>query len=211
VNQILARIKKAYHLETDAEVAKLLGIKPSTLSMQKNRGKLDIVRIINKCSDLNKNWLLDGEGPMWREAIQQQKVQGIPIFSKIKFSENGKLLRGKSNKVSKIIADGEAPKYLKKYSTEKLVGYLVSADSMEPTIKKEDIAVVNTSDKTPRAGAVFLISFNDTVGCRRVQQNPGGIYSISSDNQAYEPFQVSIDGDHNFHLIGKVVWIVRSL
>lgn len=210
MDHILARIKKAYHLETDAEVAKLLDIKPSTLSMQKNRGKFDLARIIEKCSDLNKNWLLDGEGPVWREGMQRQKSSEIPIFSSIKLSENGDPLISKSNKVSNIIANGESPSYLKKYSSEDLMGYLVSADSMEPTIKKQDIAIIDMSDTTPRSGAIFLISFNNTVGCRRVQENPGDVYSVSSDNQAYESFEVKPDNE-GFGLIGKVVWIIRSM
>ncbi|MDZ7680903.1 MAG: hypothetical protein U5J63_04110 [Fodinibius sp.] len=65
MSKILQRIKEAYHLETDAEVANFLNIKPSTLSMQKNRGRLNLQRIINTCSELNKNWLLDGTGKMW--------------------------------------------------------------------------------------------------------------------------------------------------
>lgn len=208
MNQILTRIKKAYHLETDAEVAKLLDIKPSTLSMQKNRGKLDLVRIINKCSDLNKNWLLDGEGPTWRDHVQN--VADIPIFSSITISENGKPLLNKSNKVSQLSADEKSPEYLKGSSSDSLMGYIVSADAMEPTIKKKDIAIVDTSDKKPKDGAIFLITLNRTVGCRRVQENSGSIYSINGDNMAYQPVEVSKNGD-GFCLIGKVVWIVRPM
>ena len=210
MNQILTRIKKAYHLETDAEVAKLLDIKPSTLSMQKNRGKLDLVRIINKCSDLNKNWLLDGEGPMWREHIHGQNAAGIPIFSSIKLSENGQPLLRKSNKVNNITVDKGSNRYLKGFSSDSLLGYMVSADAMEPTIKKQDVAIIDMNDQKPKDGAIFFISFDSTVGCRRVQKNPGGIYSISSDNMAYQPLEVSVDED-DFCIIGKVVWIVRPM
>lgn len=176
--------------------------------MQKNRGKLDLVRIINKCSDLNKNWLLDGEGPMWRDHVQN--VADIPIFSSITISENGKPLLNKSTKVSKLSADEKSPENLNGYSSESLMGYIVSVDAMEPTIKKEDIAIIDTSDKKPRDGAIFLISFNRTVGCRRIQENSGSIYSINSDNSTYQPVEVSKKGD-DFRLIGKVVWIIRPM
>ncbi len=210
MNSIIERIKQAYRFNTDAEVADFLGIKASTLSMQKKRGKLDIIRILEKCSDLNKHWLLEGEGPMWREKVQQQRVSGIPIYSSISFSEYGKPNLEESKKVSRIIADGEGPEYLKKYPEQNLMGYVVSVDSMEPTIKKDDITIIDTGNKNPNDGTIFLVAFNHTVGCRRIQKKPDNRFALSCDNRFYESFEIQSDSKE-FNLIGKVVWIIRNM
>lgn len=210
MNSIIDRIKRAYHLDTDADVADFLDIKASTLSMQKNRGKLDIVRILEKCSDLNKHWLLDGEGPIWRESVQRKQLGGIPIYSSISFSESGKPNFGKSKRVSRIIADGEAPEYLKKYPQQDLMGYVVSVDAMEPTIKKEDVTIIDLKNNSPRDGTIFLVAFNHTVGCRRILKKPQNCYSISCDNKVYDSFEVT-GGSDKVKLIGKVVWVIRNM
>lgn len=209
MDQILARIKEAYHLETDAEVAEFLGIKPSTLSMQKNRGRLDLARIIEKCSDLNKNWLLDGEGPMWRKSVKKHQANGIPIYSSIEVTDTDEL-KFEGDKVSSINTNGQFPKHLQENFNGDLLGYIISADSMEPTITKNDIAFLDENDKKPGDGAIFLITFDNTVLCRRVQEKPGDVYSVSSDNKAYEPFEVEA-GDNGFNIIGKVIWVMQSI
>jgi hypothetical protein len=57
VNSIFDKIKSAYNLKSDADLAYKLNINQSTLSMQKKRGSIDIQAIINNCSDLDFNWL----------------------------------------------------------------------------------------------------------------------------------------------------------
>lgn len=197
-------------MKTDADVADFLDIKASTLSMQKNRGKLDLARILDKCSDLNKHWLLHGEGPIWREEVEQEQVGGIPIYSSITTLENGKPDPGKSRKVSRVIADGEVPEYFKKYPQKNLVGYVVTVDAMNPTLREDDVTIVDTANRKPEDGKVFLVSFNRTVGCRRILKKPENCYSISCDNKVYESFDVSPDSD-KLQIVGKVVWIIRRM
>ncbi len=61
VNNIFSRIKQRYGLKHDAELAKLLGMNPNTLSMHRRRGKPDYERIISVCSDSDLNWIFRGE------------------------------------------------------------------------------------------------------------------------------------------------------
>lgn len=57
VNSIFDKLKYAYSLKSDADLAYKLNINQSTLSMQKKRGSIDIQAIINNCSDIDFNWL----------------------------------------------------------------------------------------------------------------------------------------------------------
>lgn len=61
MNNIFSRIKQRYGLKHDAELAKMLGMNPNTLSMHRRRGKPDYERIISACSDSDLNWILRGE------------------------------------------------------------------------------------------------------------------------------------------------------
>lgn len=61
MNSIFDKLKSAYSLKSDADLAYKLSINQSTLSMQKKRGSIDIQAIINHCSDLDFNWLFKAE------------------------------------------------------------------------------------------------------------------------------------------------------
>jgi hypothetical protein len=61
VNSIFDKLKQAYSLKSDADLAYKLNINQSTLSMQKKRGSIDVQAIINNCSDLDFNWLFKSD------------------------------------------------------------------------------------------------------------------------------------------------------
>lgn len=56
---VLDRLKTYYNLQTDSKLAELLGVQPNTLSMQRSRGTLPIEKIVERCSNVNMNWLLN--------------------------------------------------------------------------------------------------------------------------------------------------------
>jgi hypothetical protein len=57
VNIIHEKIKRANNLSTDQELAEYLSVKPNTLSMQRKRGMIDFTSIIERCNELDFNWL----------------------------------------------------------------------------------------------------------------------------------------------------------
>ncbi len=57
VNLIHEKIKRANNLSTDQELADYLSVKPNTLSMQRKRGMIDFKTIIERCNELDFNWL----------------------------------------------------------------------------------------------------------------------------------------------------------
>jgi hypothetical protein len=62
VSEILARLKSVYHLDNDADLARFLGISSSRLANWKRRSSIPLRLVLTKCEDLNKEWLLTGEG-----------------------------------------------------------------------------------------------------------------------------------------------------
>jgi hypothetical protein len=59
VNLILKRLKSELRIPSNVQLARRIGIKPSTLAMQIQRGSLDLFRLITTCKGVNWNWVLD--------------------------------------------------------------------------------------------------------------------------------------------------------
>lgn len=198
-SEILERIKKAYHLKTDAEVADFLDMKPSTLSMQKNRESLNLKRVIKRCSDVNKNWLLDGEGPIKKK--QTKSATQIPVYSSLSI-ENKKPDFHRSIRAGSLYAD--VTQELDNFASSKEVfGYVVPQKPKELTLQKGDIAIVN-SDYSLSKDSVCLISDDRKVDFKR--------FSVREDNDtavrkpAKAPSHLS-----EYNIIGELVWVIRRV
>lgn len=63
-NEVLERIKEAYNIDKDADLATFLGISRSTLSNWGNRNSIDYDLVFSKCEQVNLDWLLTGRGSM---------------------------------------------------------------------------------------------------------------------------------------------------
>ena len=63
---ILKELIEHYSEGKNADFAKKLGVKPQTISSWMARNTFDIELIYAKCENLDANWLLTGEGSMYR-------------------------------------------------------------------------------------------------------------------------------------------------
>jgi hypothetical protein len=204
VKELIERIKEAYILETDAQVAEFLDLNPSTLSMQKNRGRLNLELIIEKCSDLNKNWLLEGKGPIWNNELESDATR-IPVYSSFNFRDKNKLNLQNSVKEGSILIDtSEEWDYLS--SPDHLIGYTIGDDAMAPTLQKHDIAFFDLKNRTPNHETIFLIAFNHKIICRRIQVNSGSYIISGNDDEEYS--EISQNND-NYNIIGEIICVLR--
>lgn len=67
-NLILDRLKSAYNMKYDTEIAEFLGKDASTISTWRRRGTVDYAIIFSKCHDLNANHIIYGDMPVKRMA-----------------------------------------------------------------------------------------------------------------------------------------------
>lgn len=204
MNAILERIKEAYHLETDAEVADFLDIKPSTLSMQKNRGRLNLKRVIERCSDLNKNWLLEGKGDK-RTVAGANTQKTIPVYTSLDIKDL-KPDFNNSPKAGNIYTDisngiGELP------SSDSLIGFVSSGNEMAPTVKENDIAVIDLNED-PTPDEIFLIASSHEAMLRRLQKEQNKLFA-KSQNGENDPIEISLDETHC--CVGKLTWVLRRV
>jgi len=61
VNLIFNRLKHYHGLTSDGELAKLLGLNQSTLSMQKSRGSIDLHAVLSVSEGIDLNWLFKSQ------------------------------------------------------------------------------------------------------------------------------------------------------
>lgn len=76
---ILNRIKEAYNMKYDAELADLLDKDPSTISTWRRRNTIDYHLIFTKCHDLNANFIIHGDLPIRRSEIENNQVRESEI------------------------------------------------------------------------------------------------------------------------------------
>lgn len=203
MDAIIERIKEAYNFKTDAEVAKFLGIKPSTLSMQKNRGRLNLKRIIEKCSDLDQNWLLHGRG---EKRLVNNSDNGIPIYTDLSLRDSlpnfdqspviGEIKTRISDEVESVPVD-----------SKNIIGFITSGDAMAPVVREKDIAFIKL-EEDPVDDAIFLISSPEKPLLRRLKQNNES-FVAKSENEDYPAFEVG--AKDKYQVVGKLVWVLRRV
>jgi hypothetical protein len=169
--------------------------------MQKNRGRLNLERIIKTCSDLNKNWLLDGTGQMWEpEATGRHK---IPVFSSLTVTTDNNLDLQQSTQSGNIFTD-IAQNGLNFPITEQVIGWSVSGNFTKQPLQANDIAFVDLEKKEPRQGNIYLLRADEYLGCAEIVKR-NGQYAIEHQ----ESQLAASNGD--FSIIGAVIGLMRNV
>ncbi len=70
-NLLIDRIKTAYNIRTDYELAKHLSIAATTVSSWRSRNSIDFDIIYAKCEQINWNYLILGVGPYFIQCGEQ--------------------------------------------------------------------------------------------------------------------------------------------
>jgi len=89
----------------------------------------------------------------------------------------------------------------------------VDGESMEPTLRPGDIILVDRRDahSIPRDG-IYVLRMDNSLLVKRLQRLPGRKVKVTSDNPAYEPFDLSLDAPgEDLAIIGRVVWSGRRM
>jgi phage repressor protein C with HTH and peptisase S24 domain len=87
----------------------------------------------------------------------------------------------------------------------------VAGDSMNPTLADGDLILVNLREKDVRSGCVYLLRMEDELMVKRLENRPGGVLLIRSDNPDYEDLPVRKNsGDADVEVLGRMVWSCRE-
>lgn len=214
-SEILERIKKAYNLKTDIEVADLLGINKTTLSNWKARNSIDLQLVFSKCEHINADWLLKGEGESRKTESTVSNM--MPYVSenlvKVRFLDISPT--ASFTEIEAIPVQDYDYKYILPMPgeeiSEKDVVFPVYGDSMEPQILNhaEVLGKYIRKSQWHWAKGVVLISYDNSFVIKRILENKldqENFLILGSDNPLYpQTVKVSLDSIHAMFKADRIV------
>lgn len=89
----------------------------------------------------------------------------------------------------------------------------ISGDSMFPTLKDRDVAVVDTSITEVVSDAVYAVSYGGLILAKRVQIARDGSVTLSSDNKGagYRDERIPSGELYDLHIVGRIKGRLGSL
>jgi phage repressor protein C with HTH and peptisase S24 domain len=211
---------------SNKSVAKIAGVTSETVRRWRagDRIPLEAAARLAHAAGVNMDWLATGEGPRDRASHRPASpgLAGQPAA----FGEGGDFVAVARYDVRLSAGAGAAAGRLKvvdripfpldrlrrilgRSSAEGAAMVEVVGDSMQPTIGHGDLVMVDTFDTAGREG-LFALVVDDDLVVKRVQKIDNGI-EVISDNPAYGARRFSGDRADQVRLIGRVVWVARTV
>ncbi len=89
----------------------------------------------------------------------------------------------------------------------KIIG--VQGDSMEPTVKHDDVVMLDTTKTSLDYDGLFVLRWGDALHVKRVGRASNGSVRIISDNKdIYPPIEMPRT---DITVVGKVIWIGKKV
>lgn len=84
----------------------------------------------------------------------------------------------------------------------------ITGSSSEPALRSGDTVMVDRRDREVQAEGLHLLRIDDVLLVKMVQRLPGRALRVSSTNDAYQPFDIRMDGEDetNVNILGRVRW-----
>lgn len=199
------RVAKTTEITSQKELANLLGIEPSAITLAKSRGVPKAWALtIASMFGLNPNWLKTGAGPIYQK--DHGKTCFVPKVSARACAGAGSLDLGED-----IV--GELPfdrAWLgRKGNPEHMAVMDVIGDSMSPELEPGDSILIDQSQNRVTDNNLYVVGLADTIQVKRVQVRPG-LVILFSTNQRYAPITLQGDEIDTMRVIGRVLWSSRA-
>lgn len=203
-------------VEGQKNIAQKLDVPFSTLRKYVDGRSLpsfEVLEKIHTATGCDLNWLVTGEGIA--PGGEGMKVLGgacadyvdIPLVAPRLAGGTGEVVL--SEKVLRHVRFERA--WVNEFAQVKdLCLFLVTGDSMRPTVLNEDMVLVDRSRTEMAEGGIFAISRYGELMIKRLRWADGGAIEIGSDNPEHPTRVVSHEAD-GFRIIGRVVWLAREV
>ncbi len=198
VKEVIDRLKMALKVKTDTELAKHLGVNQSTISVWKTRKSINWDLIITKCKDINIDWLLTGEGEMFRkkqDSVEFVPAVAVPIIS-AQVPAGFPAMPPEDDYIEDYLYVPGVPK--NSYAVK------VKGNSMYPTIKDGEYVIFVPCVELKNGDVVIVRNEWNEVMLKRYRVKDGEVF-LTSDNPEYPT--VKPNGDYK--IIGRVIKKVR--
>lgn len=228
----MRRIWQALNVDSDAQLARSLGLKQQGVSSVRSRKRIPALWILQIAEEfgVSSDWLLFGTGQMRRGEAQKAGPHPENCLSPTEYMLLP-LLRSRvaAGPEGEILYEEVGDHYpFKKWWIEKIAGrseerrrhlvlVKVRGDSMSPTINQGEIILVDTWETERleiRTGQIYLITMPDgSSAIKRLaisEAKDGRVKLICmSDNiSCYQPFEFDLDPGRSIrhYVLGRVRW-----
>jgi len=213
------RVMLACGVQTDASLARILGITQGAVGTARKRLKIPSgwIEQISKKFGVSTDWLFFGEGPMKRgdPAPSQEARAELPgeftLIQKVKARLNAGTgsLETSGEEIGRYAFKTQF--LCRKGNPGKMVLMDISGDSMMPVLEDGDTVLIDESQSDIIPGGMFAVGVDDAVFVKYVDCEPGMLI-LRSRNERYKPIEVPMSGDlaGGVRIIGRVVWSCRE-
>ena len=219
---VLNRLKEAYNIQKDTELAALLGVSKSTLSNWSSRNTIDYDKVFSLCEHINIDWLLTGRGSMLKtdtttlmgDQDSHKEEDNRPVAIPTDNPKEGiplipvNAMAGALTSEQSVL-ENECDRYL--LPVFKGADFLipVKGSSMYPKYSSGDIVAckrVPMTDLFFQWNKVYVLDTNQGALIKRIKRGSDSEHIlIVSDNEAYEPFELPIRCINNVAIVIGVI------
>lgn len=219
------RIREVRGTSSLGEFAEVFDIHKNTLARYEKGESLPDAEFLSKLCErygVNPSWMLMGTGPkrgaesgpvrqVGKTAFCLDLYVYIPLYNVVASGGDG-AFPGNEEIVDALAFKRDWIRSELHANPRDLALVMMTGESMQPTLGKDDVLLVNRRVGQTRSDGIYLVRTGDALLVKRLQFLPDGAMRVISDNPAYAPYAVSSDSEAtDFRLIGRVVWAGRKL
>ncbi|WP_414501144.1 MULTISPECIES: LexA family transcriptional regulator [unclassified Zymobacter] len=212
--EVVERMKSVLELDSDTQLAKILGRAGSSVSNWRVRGNVPIDECIRFAQryGVSLDWLILGnERPVEAEGSDAEcssigTADSLPegytpiAMYDIEASAGAGHLPG-AEAIECVMLFDTRQLEAEGLDPSQLMGARVRGDSMNNTLRNGDRVIIDRTHRTP--DGVFLLRMGDELRIKRVQRVAGGALMLISDNPVYEREMLAPEDAANIEIIGR--------
>lgn len=195
---VLEAIKKHGSFNSDAQVAKALGMTPVAFYNHKKRNTIPFKALAKFCAKekISIDALLRGE--------DTSEYVSIPLLGAVASAGPGR-----ENEDDEIIDYCKfKASWIRKFGSPRNLALMtISGDSMAPTLSKGDVIMIDKSETAPRDDRIYVINSGGSTVIKRLQLRGKSVWALSDNEKTNPPYQIEKDSN----IIGRIVWFGRKL
>jgi len=214
---IINRIKEAFKVRTNKELAEKLGTSLSNIDNWKKRNSIPqkYILLTSQMTNINPDWLLTGEGEMYRNNkgglnIAEHKIENaveINYLPEVYAAAGYGAVNGDypSVETMQCTLDFVASILNVKNSYNGGVDIIkVIGDSMEPFISNGEVVVIEKTNNAQN-GDIVIANINGNIYVKRLEKDPFGKWvKLISENPEYETIKIEDDELNYLQIVGIV-------
>lgn len=208
-----SRIQAATGTKTQTDIAKLLGIKQSSISDAKKKNTIPdgwLVTLYRTCG-LEPDWILYGQAPISsrRDVATPASIANAIASSKITVYAMARI----DPETGAWLREGiESIPLIESLARPKLLVVKMDNTSMEPAIRRNAYVGIDCDDTRIRSGEVFALDIlGEGLVIKRLVHDLGNKrLTIIGDNPTHQAQYSPLDNP-GITLMGRAIWIIQEI